>query len=58
MTGLTCSVWSATVCNTDTYHQSEAGKRLTTEGNQSLGGRIFTFDPDKERQEEENAWEM
>lgn len=35
--------------------RSEAGKRFTTGGSCSLRGRIFTFDLDRNRQEEENT---
>lgn len=36
----------------------EAGKRFTTGGSWSLRGKSFTFDLDKERQEEESTWEI
>lgn len=36
----------------------ESGKRFIPTGNCSLRGRIFTFDPDKERQEKGNVWDM
>lgn len=57
MTGLTCELAGVYNAGTNFTGEPETAKRFTLTGSCSLRGRIFTFDPDKERQEENN-WEM
>lgn len=52
MTGLTCELAGVYNAGTNFTGEPETAKRFTLTGSCSLRGRIFTFDPDKERQEE------